>query len=250
MKKLTGILVLLFLMICSLAAASRPEYRSDVAASNWLQVEDRVIEARDKGGLILKVQYPVFSSKDASHGHLISSLKKESDQTRSFFAKDLRESKELAAKGNRDVRNGRWLVYVELVRDDARVLSLLERSYHRDLAGERWGYSGLNFDAKTGKKLKCLDVFKLSKEALADTLVERLTKKYGRRVLGNNPRRMILSNISDDPYMEFLPWVLTAKGVSFHFRTGDFNRGYAPLPIEISFRDEPELFNKRFLLSY
>ena len=250
MKKITGILVLLFLMVCSLAAAALPEYRSDTGSSKWLQVEDRAIDVRDKEGLILKVQYPVFSSKDSSHGHLISSLKKESDQTRSFFDKDIRESKELAAKGNRDVRNGRWLVYVELIRDDARVLSLLERSYHRDLAGQRWGYAGLNFDAKTGKKLKCLDVFKLSKEALADTLVERLTKKYGRRVLGDNPKRMILHKISDDPDMEFMPWVITTGGVSFHFRTGDFNRGYAPLPIDIRFRDEPHLFNKRFLLSY
>ena len=250
MKKVTGILVLVFLMICSLAAAARPEFRSNAGASKWLQVEDRAIEVSDKEGLILKVQYPVFSSKDSSHDPLISSLKKESDQTRSFFDKDIRESKELAAKGNRDVRNGRWLVYVELQRDDQRVLSLLERSYHRDLAGERWGYAGLNFDAKTGKKLKCLDVFKLSKETLADTLVERLTKKYGRRVLGNNPKRTIMYKISDDSNMEFMPWVLTPNGVSFHFRTGDFNRGYAPLPIDISFRDEPHLFNKKYMLSY
>lgn len=250
MQKITGILVLLFLMICSLATAARPEYRSDVGDSKWLQVEDRVIEVRDKEGLILKVQYPAFSSKDFSHGPLISSLKKESEQTRSFFDKDIRESKELAAKGNRDVRNGRWLVYVELQRDDNRVLSLLELSYHRDLVGERWGYAGLNYDAKTGKKLSSLDVFKLSKEQLADTLLQRLTKKYGRRILGDDPRRMILARIKDDADMEFLPWVLTAKGVSFHFRTGDFNRGYAPLLIDISFRDEPHLFNKRYMLTY
>ena len=250
MKKITGILVLLFLMICSMAAAARPEFQSDVRASKWLQVEDRAIEARDKDGLIIKVQYPVFSSKDSSHAHLISSLKKESDQTRSFFDKDIRESKELAAKGHRDIRNSRWLVYVELQRDDGRVLSLLERSFHRDLVGERWGYSGLNFDAKTGKKLSSLDVFKLSKEELADTLLKRLTKKYGRRVLGDNPRRLLLSKIKEDADMEFLPWVLTPNGVSFHFRTGDFNRGYKPLPIEISFRDEPELFNKKYMLTY
>jgi hypothetical protein len=250
MKKITGILVLLFLMICSMAAAARPEFQSDVRASKWLQVEDRAIEARDKDGLIIKVQYPVFSSKDSSHAHLISSLKKESDQTRSFFDKDIRESKELAAKGHRDIRNSRWLVYVELQRDDGRVLSLLERSFHRDLVGERWGYSGLNFDAKTGKKLSSLDVFKLSKEELADTLLKRLIKKYGRRVLGDNPRRMLLSKIKEDADMEFLPWVLTKDGVSFHFRTGDFNRGYKPLPIDISFRDEPELFNKKYMLTY
>ena len=101
-KKITGILVVLCLMICSMAAAARPEFRSDVRGSKWLQVQDRTIEARDKEGLILKVQWPVFSSKDSSHGHLISSLTKESDQIRSFFDKDLRESKELAAKGNRD----------------------------------------------------------------------------------------------------------------------------------------------------
>ena len=135
MKKITGILVVLFLMICSMAAAARPEFKSDVSASQWLRVMDSNIEVRDKEGLILKVQWPVFSSKDTSHGHLISSLTKESEQIRSFFDKDIRESKELAAKGHRDVRNGRWLVYVELVRDDARVLSLLERSFHRDLAG-------------------------------------------------------------------------------------------------------------------
>lgn len=250
MKKITGILVLLFLMICSMAAAARPEFQSDVRASKWLQVKDCPIEVRDKDGLILKVQYPVFSSKDSSHAHLISSLKKESDQIRSFFDKDIRESKELAAKGNRDIRNGRWLVFVELQRDDGRALSLLERSFHRDLAGERWGYAGLNYNARTGKKLSSLDVFKLSKEQLADTLLERLTKKYGRRVLGDNPKRMILSRIKEDADMEFLPWVLTKDGVSFHFRTGDFNRGYKPLPIEISFRDEPHLFNKQYMLSY
>ena len=151
MKKLTGILVVLFLMICSLAAAAGPE-----------QVKDSVIDVTDKDGLILKVQWPVFSSKDDSHGHLIASLKKESDQLRSFFDKDMRESKELAAKGHRDIRNSRWLVFVKLERDDARVLSLLEQSFHLDLAGERWGYEGLNYDAKTGKKLSSLDVFKLS----------------------------------------------------------------------------------------
>ena len=165
MKKLTGILVVLFLMICSLAAAAGPEFRSNVSASKWLQVKDSVIDVTDKDGLILKVQWPVFSSKDDSHGHLIASLKKESDQLRSFFDKDMR--------------------------DDARVLSLLEQSFHLDLAGERWGYEGLNYDAKTGKKLSSLDVFKLSKEELADTLLARLTKKYGRKVLGQNPRRMI-----------------------------------------------------------
>ena len=250
MKKITSFLVVLFLMICSVAAASQPEFRSNVSGSKWLQVKDSAIEARDKEGLILKVQWPVFSSKDSSHGHLISSLKKESDQTRSFFDKDIRESKELAARGNRDVRNGRWLVYVELQRDDGRVLSLLERSYHRDLAGERWGYAGLNYDAKTGKKLSSLDVFKLSREQLADTLVERLTKKYGRRVLGNNPRRHILADIKEDADMEFLPWVLTSSGVSFHFRTGDFGSGYRPLPIDISFRDEPHLFHKKYMLTY
>lgn len=249
MKKITGILVL-FLLICSIAAAARPEFQSDVSASKWLQVEDRAIEVRDKDGLILKVQYPVFSSKDPSHAHLISSLKKESDQTRSFFDKDIRESKELAAQGHRDIRNGRWLVYVELQRDDGRVLSLLERSFHRDLAGERWGYAGLNYNARTGKKLSSLDVFKLSKEQLADTLLERLTKKYGRRALGDNPKRMILSRIKEEADMEFLPWVLTPAGVSFHFRTGDFHAGYTPLPIHISFRDEPHLFNKQYMLTY
>lgn len=250
MKKIIGIFVLVFMMVCSIAAASSPEFRSDVKSSKWLQVEDRAIEVRDRDGLILKTQYPVFSSRDSSHGHLIASLSRESKEIRSFFDKDIRESKELAAKGHRDIRNGRWLVYVELVRDDARVLSLLENSFHRDLAGERWGYSGLNYNAKTGKKLSSLDVFKLSKEELADTLLKRLTKKYGRKVLGDNPRKMILSKIDADADMEFLPWVITTNGVTFHFRTGDFNRGYAPLPIEISFRDEPELFHKQFMLSY
>ena len=250
MKRITGILVLLFLLICSMAAAARPEFQSDVRASKWLQVKDCPIEVRDKDGLILKVQYPVFSSKDSYHAHLISSLKKESDQTRSFFDKDIRESKELAAEGHRDIRNSRWLVYVELQRDDGRVLSLLERSFHRDLAGERWGYAGLNYNARTGKKLSSLDVFRLSKEELADTLLERLTKKYGRRVLGDNPRRMILSRIKEDADMEFLPWVLTPAGVSFYFRTGDFGGGYKLLPIDISFRNEPELFNKKFMLTY
>lgn len=250
MKKVTGILMLLFLMICSMAAASSPEFRSDVSNSKWLQIKDRAIEVRDKEGLILKVQYPVFSSRDSSHEPLIKSLAKESHQILSFFDKDIRESKELAAKGNRDIRNGRWLVFVEVLRDDGRVLSLLEKSFHRDLAGERWGYTGLNYDAKTGKKLSSLDVFKLSKEQLADTLVERLTKKYGRKVLGDNPRRLILSKIKDDTDMEFLPWVLTSDGVSFHFRSGDFRSGYARLPIDISFRNEPELFNKRYMLTY
>jgi len=250
MKKVTGILVLLFMIICSMAAASRPEFQSDVRGSRWLQAEDRAIEVRDKGGLILKVQYPVFSSKDSSHAHLISSLKKESDQIRSFFDKDIRESKELAAKGNRDVRNGRWLVFVELQRDDERVLSLLERSFHRDLAGERWGYAGLNYNARTGKKLSSLDVFRLSKEELANTLVERLTKKYGRKALGNNPKRTLLYKIEENADMEFLPWTLTTEGVTFHFRTGDFGRGYAPLLIRISFRDEPQLFNKKYMLTY
>ncbi len=250
MKKLTAILVVFFLMICSMAAAARPEFRSDISGSKWLQVEDRAIDVTDKDGLILKVQWPVFSSKDDSHGHLIASLKKESDQLRSFFDKDMRESKELAAKGNRDIRNGRWLVYVEMQRDDSRVLSLLEHSFHRDLAGERWGYEGLNYDAKTGKKLSSLDVFKLSKEELADTLLERLTKKYGRRVLGQNPRRMILSRIKDHSDMEFLPWVMTTEGVTVHFRSGDFHNGSRPLPVEISFREEPELFNKKYMLTY
>ena len=245
MKKLTGILVVLFLMICSLAAAAGPEFRSNVSASKWLQVKDSVIDVTDKDGLILKVQWPVFSSKDDSHGHLIASLKKESDQLRSFFDKDMRES------------NSRWLVFVKLERDDARVLSLLEQSFHLDLAGERWGYEGLNYDAKTGKKLSSLDVFKLSKEELADTLLARLTKKYGRKVLGQNPRRMILSRIKDDsdmeflPWdMEFLPWVMTAEGVTVHFRSGDFHAGSRPLPITILFREEPELFNKKYMLKY
>ncbi len=218
MKKLTGILVVLFLMICSLAAAAGPEFRSNVSASKWLQVKDSVIDVTDKDGLILKVQWPVFSSKDDSHGHLIASLKKESDQLRS--------------------------------RDDARVLSLLEQSFHLDLAGERWGYEGLNYDAKTGKKLSSLDVFKLSKEELADTLLARLTKKYGRKVLGQNPRRMILSRIKDDSDMEFLPWIMTTEGVTIHFRSGDFHAGSRPLPITILFREEPELFNKKYMLKY
>ena len=250
MKKLTGILVLLFLMVCSMAAAARPEFRSNTGGSKWLQVEDRALEVQDRDGLILKVQWPVFSSKDASHGNLIQSLTKWSDQIRSFYDKDIRESKELAARGYRDIRNNRWLVYVELQRDDGRVLSLLERSFHPDLAGERWGYQGLNYDAKTGKTLSSLDVFKLSKEELADTLLDRLTKKYGRKILGNNPRRLILSKIDEDAEMEFLPWVLTDSGVSFHFRTGDFHDGYAPLPIFISFYEEPQLFNKKYMLSY
>ena len=58
MKKITGILVVLFLLICSVAAASQPEFRSDVSGSKWLQVKDCAIEARDKEGLILKVQWP------------------------------------------------------------------------------------------------------------------------------------------------------------------------------------------------
>ena len=250
MKKITGILVVLFLMICGMASAARPEFQSNVSASKWLQVKDRAIEVRDKYGLILKVQYPVFSSNDSSHGRLISSLTKESDQIRSFFDKDMRESKELAAKGNRSIRNGRWLVYVELMRDDERVLSLLELSFHRDLVGERWGYAGLNYDARTGKKLSSLDVFKLSKEELADTLLQRLTKKYGRRVLGDNPRRLLLSKIKADADMEFLPWILTPNGVSIRFRTGDFRNGSKLIPIDISFREEPHLFNKRYMLTY
>ena len=93
-------------------------------------------------------------------------------------------------------------------------------------------------------------MFKLSKEELADTLLERLTKKYGRKVLGQNPRRMILSRIKDDSDMEFLPWVMTTEGVTVHFRSGDFHNGSRPLPVEISFRDEPELFNKKYMLTY
>ena len=250
MKKITGILVVLFLMVCSMAAAARPEFRSDVSASKWLQVKDCAIDVRDQDGLIIKVQWPVFSARDGSHAPLIASLKKESDQIRSFFDKDMRESKELAAKGHRDIRNSRWLVFVKLERDDARVLSLLEQSFHLDLMGERWGYEGLNYDAKTGKKLSSLEVFKLSKEELADTLLERLTKKYGRKVLGNNPRRLLLARIKDDSDMEFLPWVLTPNGVTFHFRSGDFRDGSRPMPIDISFRDEPELFNKKYMLTY
>ena len=250
MKKITGILVLLFMMICSMAVASRPEFRSNVDASKWLQVKDEAIEITDKDGLILKVQYPIFSSKDSSHEHLISSLKKESDEIRSFFDKDIRESKELAAQGNRDIRNGRWLVFVEMVRDDDRVLSLLQRSFHRDFAGDRWGYAGLNYDARTGEKLTSLDVFNLSKEELADILVKRLTKAYGREKLGDDPRRKILYLISNDSGMEFLPWVITSDGVSFYFRTGDFDRGSQLLPINISFRDEPHLFHKHYLFSY
>ncbi len=250
MKKVFGILALLFLLLCSTAAAARPEFQSVVSASRWLQVQDQAIEVRDKDGLILKVQYPVFSSKDSSHECLISALKKESDEIRSFFDKDIRESKELAAKGNRDIRNGRWLVFVELVRDDDRVLSLLQRSFHRDLAGERWGYAGLNFDARTGKKLTVLDVLNLSKEELADVLVNRLTAKYGRKTLGRDPKRLIMNKIHDDAGMEFLPWVITPNGVSFHFRTGDFTHGSKPLPIDISFRDQPLLFNRQYLLAY
>ena len=250
MKKITGILVVLFFMVCSMAAAARPEFRLDVSASKWLQVKDSAIDVTDKDGLIIKVQWPVFSARDGSHGPLIASLKKESDQIRSFFDKDMRESKELAAKGHRDIRNSRWLVFVKLQRDDARVLSLLEQSFHLDLMGERWGYAGLNYDAKTGKRLSSLDVFKLSKEQLADTLLERLTKKYGRRILGDNPRRMILARIKDDADMEFLPWVFTPNGVTVHFRSGDFHNGSRPLPVDISFRDEPELFNKKYMLTY
>jgi len=250
MKKTTGFLVLLFLMICSMAAASRPEFRSDVSASEWLQVDDRAIEVRDKGGLVIKVQYPVFSSKDNSHARLIDSLSKESEQILSFFDKDIRETKMLAARGNRDVRNNRWIVYVELERDDGRVLSLLEQSFHRDLAGERWSYAGLNFDVKTGNKLKCLDVFTLSKEELADTLVQRLTKKYGRGILGTNPKKRILSDIGDEADMDFLPWTCTPGGVNFSFRTGDFGHGSEPLPVFISFREEPHLFKKKYMLTY
>ena len=33
MKKLTAILVVFFLMICSMAAAARPEFRSDISGS-------------------------------------------------------------------------------------------------------------------------------------------------------------------------------------------------------------------------
>ena len=99
MKKLTGILVVLFLMICSLAAAAGPEFRSNVSASNWLQVKDSVIDVTDKDGLILKVQWPVFSSKDDSHGHLIASLKKESDQLRSFSIRTCGNPKSLPPKG-------------------------------------------------------------------------------------------------------------------------------------------------------
>ena len=50
--------------------------------------------------------------------------------------------------------------------------------------------------------------------------------------------------------MEFLPWVLTPNGVTFHFRSGDFHNGSRPMPIDISFRDEPELFNKKYMLTY
>jgi hypothetical protein len=93
-------------------------------------------------------------------------------------------------------------------------------------------------------------VFKLSKEELADTLLARLTKKYGRKVLGQNPRRMILSRIKDDSDMEFLPWIMTTEGVTIHFRSGDFHAGSRPLPITILFREEPELFNKKYMLKY
>ncbi len=250
MKKITYLLALLFLMICSMADASRPEFKSDVSASDWLQVKDCAIDVRDKDGLILKVQYPVFSSRDSSHGHLTESLAKESDKLRSFSEKDIRESKELAAAGDQGVRNNRELVFVDVVRDDGRVLSLLERSFHRNRNGEWWGYNGLNYNARTGKKLKCLDVIMLSKEELAETLAERLAKKYGRDALGINPVDRLMYKIGDSAEREFLPWVLTSEGVSFHFKTGDFRRGSEPLPIEISFRDEPQLFNKRFMLTY
>ena len=89
-----------------------------------------------------------------------------------------------------------------------------------------------------------------SKEELADTLLARLTKKYGTRVLGDNPKRMILSRIEEDADMEFLPWVMTGSGVTVHFRSGDFHSGYAPLPVTILFREEPELFNKKYMLTY
>ena len=72
MKKITGILVVFFLMICSLAAAAGPEFRSNVSASKWLQVKDSVIDVTDKDGLILKVQWPVFSSKDDSKKRVTS----------------------------------------------------------------------------------------------------------------------------------------------------------------------------------
>lgn len=250
MKKITYLLLVLFLMICSMAGASSPEFRSNVSASDWLRVKDCAIDVRDRDGLIMKLQYPVFSSKDSSHGHLTESLAKESEKFRSFFEKDIRESKELAATGDKGIRNNRWLVFVDLVRDDGRVLSLLERSFHRNRNGEWWGYNGLNYNARTGKKLKCLDVIMLSKEELAATLAERLAKKYGRDALGINPEKRLIYKIGDSAESEFLPWVLTSEGVSFHFKTGDFRRGSAPLPIEISFRDEPQLFNKRFMLSY
>jgi len=251
MKKITGLLAVLFLMISFTAGAARPEYYSDVSGSTWLQVQDHTIDVTDEEGLLLKVQRPVFSSRDSAHGRLIASLKKESDQIAEFFEKDIRETKELAARGNRDVRNGRWLVYMELSRDDDRVLSLLENSFHRDLAGERYGYRGMNYDAKTGKKLRCLDVFAITKEELADMLVDRLKTAYGRNVLGDNPKRTILARIDDDADMEFLPWVLTADGVDFYFRKADF-AGYSAdlIPVTISFREEPKLFNLKYTLTY
>lgn len=99
MKKLTGILVVLFLMICSLAAAAGPEFRSNVSASKWLQVKDSVIDVTDKDGLILKVQWPVFSSKDDSHGHLIASLKKRVTSSAPFSIRTCGNPKSLPPKG-------------------------------------------------------------------------------------------------------------------------------------------------------
>lgn len=250
MKKILGILVLLFVMVCGTAGAARPVYFSSVYDTTWLQVRDRAIEVKDKEGILLKIQYPDFTSKDGSHGAVISTLKKETDELVSFFDKDIRETKMLAAEGNRGVRDNRWQVFVEVIRDDDRLFSMLERSFHRDLAGERWGFAGRNYDVKTGKRLRCLDVFNLTKEELVDTLAERLEANYGREVLGDNPKQLIRSDIEGVEDQDFLPWVFTDKGVDFYFTTGNFKDGDKLLLTSINFREEPQLFNLKYRLSY
>lgn len=132
---------------------------------------------------------------------------------------------------------------IRVRRADSKVLSLIcEHSSYANGVHGMYGFTGVNFDTQTGKRLELTDVF-WNVEALPDVVIESLRSAYPARTFYEDMDSIVAKTILDGS----VNWTLGPRGVSFYFNPyeiGPYASGL--LTAEIMFDERPGLFRGKY----
>lgn len=178
-----------------------------------------------------------------SFPQLAQALKELNDQTEKSALDFLRElgdqAKEMAGEGfpqELSYQADMWAV-----RADSQVLSLLTWDYiYMGGAHGDYGYSGINFDSESGRKLELGDVV-TDPEGFAELAAERLTEKYPDVDFFESPLDVIKKEVED----KSLVWTLGYEGITLYFSPYVLAPyAYGIQSVTILYEDAPDLFAK------